>query len=455
MRRIDSMAKAILTHRFANGFRVVYQSSEQAIPLTSFHIICNVGSSFEKDGIRGISHFVEHMCFKGTHEIEKPRDILREYNKVGAYFNAFTDKRLTGYVVKCEDSFVLHSIQRMADMVLHSTFSKKEFQKEQHVVIEENIRSEDDPHEVLERLMEKVFFGGSSFENDIDAIEYHPTANHLKHADVQHWYKWFYHPSNMICSIVSHLSFSTILSYIKKTDLVKSRPIDGSPPRLALQYPILTLNPISDGQRIHIEYQHKKGLSATTLQIGFRTCSRFSANQYKFNMLKTILNGMSGKLFTELRTQKGLTYRSYCYTTYQEHTGYVTIYIQTDPHKLIHATGRQDGVLPTVMRILMNLKRSGPTEEEIQVAKGKMKGNMLMDTEAIDFITHYNGTESIFSDSFLPYQELYSRCYARITKKQLDDVIQEYMIRENMVVGILYGKDVPKSDIEAICNRFH
>ena len=443
----------MLTHRFANGFRVVYQSPEQAIPLSSFHIICNVGSSFEKDGLRGVTHFVEHMCFKGTHEIEQPRDILREYNKVGAYFNAFTDKRLTGYVVKCEDSFVSHSIQRMADMVLHSTFPKKEFQKEQQVVMEENIRSEDNPDDVLERLMEKVFFGGSSYENDIDAIAYHLT--HMKHADVYQWYKWFYHPSNMIFSVVSHIPFTTILSYIKKTDLVKPVKMTERAPLCALPHPILTLHPISDGRRIRIEYQHKKGLSATTLQIGFRTCSRFSADQYKLNLLKTMLNGMSGMLFTALRTQKGLTYRSQCYTIYQEHTGYCTIYIQTDPQKLIHGAGRHDGVLPTVMRILMNLKRNGPTQEEIQVAKGKLKGNMLMDTEAIDFITQYNGTESIFSDSFLPYQELYSRCYARITKKQVDDVIQEYMTRENMVVGVLYGKNLPKTEIEECCHSFH
>ncbi len=449
------MAKAILTHRFANGFRVVYQPSEQAIPLTSFHIICNVGSAFEKDGLRGVTHFVEHMCFKGTDEIEKPRDILREYNKVGAYFNAFTDKRLTGYVVKCEDAFVSHSIQRMADMVLHSTFPKKEFQKEQHVVMEENIRSEDNPDDVLERIMEMVFFGGSSYEHDIDSIQYHPTPTYMKHADVYRWYKWFYHPSNMICSIVSHIPFTTILSYIKKTDLVAPINMTEHAPLYALPYPILTLHPISDGQRIRIEYQHKKGLSATTLQIGFRTCSRFSAHQYKLNLLKTILNGMSGTLFTALRTQKGLTYHSRCYTNYQEHTGYFTIYIQTDPQKLIHSTGLQDGVLPTLMRVLINLKRNGPTQEEIQVAKGKLKGKMLMDTEAIDFITQYNGTESIFSDSFLPYQELYSRCYARITKKQLDDVIQEYMTRENMVVGVLYGKNLPKSDVEECCHRFH
>ena len=123
----------IKRHTFDNGFQVVYQKSEHAIPLTGVHVFCNVGSAFEISPIRGASHLVEHMCFKGTREHTKARNLLMEYNKIGAHFNAYTEKRYTTYTLTCDDNHIEHCINLLSEMLINSSFSKKEFYKEQHL----------------------------------------------------------------------------------------------------------------------------------------------------------------------------------------------------------------------------------------------------------------------------------------------------------------------------------
>ena len=431
------MSSDIKTHTFVNGFKLIYQQSGQTIPLTSINIFCNVGSAYEVDGIRGASHLVEHMCFKGTHAIPKARDLLIQYNKIGAYFNAYTEKRYTTYVIECDNTHVSSCITTVADMLLHSEFSKKEFAKEQHVVVEENIRIKDDSQYILEKALDKYYFTGSSYQYPIDSIEYHPSETYLKYDDIYKWYKRFYHPSNMVCSIVSSLSFSHIISILKKTEFTAKIPNQVD----SLYYPVLKLN---IPKECSIIYGKKKGISATIINVGFHTCSHTSEDKYTIQVLKHILNGLSGRLFTAFRTKHGLTYRSSCMTTYHEHTGYLTINIQTDPKKLIH-DGHNPGVMPILFKLLVHLQKNGVNTEEVRVAKGNIKGKQLARMQSISKLTEYNGIEAILSNSIIPYGKLYETCIAGITKADVDRIIKKYIFKNNMVFGIVYDHSLPQN----------
>ena len=105
----------------------------------------------------------------------------------------------------------------------------------------------------------------------------------------------------------------------------------------------------------------------------------------------------------------------------------------------------------------MDLKQKGVDQDEVNIAKSKLKGSMLRERESINNIATYNGYESIYHQDgiIVPYQELYSAYYHRITKKQIDAVIQKYFCRENMVVGIMQEKEFQKKKIHDICYRFH
>jgi predicted Zn-dependent peptidase len=458
--------KEIITYTFPNGFKVVYQKSLQSLPITTIYTFCKVGSAYETDKVRGASHFVEHMCFKGTHKREEARDILKQYDEIGAFFNAYTEKRFTAYMVKCDDKYVHHCSEILGDMLMNSMFPRKEFDKEQKVVVEESIKGMNDDEYMLQERMDQIIYRGSSYQYSIDCLKYHPSATFLQYSDIFEWYHWFYHPSNMIFSIVSNLSFSTILSMLKKTAFVKKdRHSEHTRPAFVLEKPILALFPINiddiKEKHVKIEFYQKKGVSTNILNIAFRTCPRSSPDKYALNILKHILNGLSGKLFTALRTKHGLTYNSVCLVENYEHTGYLAILIQTDPSKIIKDR-HHIGVLPIVIDLLRDLKKKGVTTEDIQTAKGNIQGKYLLSMQSMDNMTEYNGMESVYQESesdsdstdIVPYSKIYDTFLADLSKKDIQDIIQKYLIRENMVIGIMYETGINKKKIQDICDVF-
>ena len=430
----------IKRHRFDNGFQIVYQKSEQLNPVTSMNIFCGVGSAFEVDPIRGASHFVEHMCFKGTREHMKARNLLMEYNKVGAQFNAYTTKRYTAYTITCGDDHIKHCTDLLSDMLLFSEFPQKEFDKEQRVVVEENIRTKDNNEYMLEKSLDALYFHGNSYQYPIDIIDYHPSPTHLRREDIYQWYKWFYRPSNMIYSIVSNLPFNKIVNCIKTSRFMKKETNSIAPTFL---YPTLTIEPINQ----HFIYYQKKGIAATILHVGFRTCNYHSKDKYIIQLLTHILNGFSGRLFTAFRTKRGLTYHSSAHTTYHEHTGYFNFFIQTDPAKLIN-DGKNIGIIPILIDMITNLIQDGITPLELEVAKGNCKGKMLIALQSIEKLVEYNGVNSIMQEDAVPFQHIYKKYIEPITVSQVNAIIRKYMTSNNLVVGIAYDKDIPKRKIE-------
>ena len=427
------------TYTFPNGLQIVYQSSNHSIPISNIYIFCKVGSAYETDSIRGASHFVEHMCFKGTEKVKKVRNLLIQYNTIGSYSNAYTTNQHTCYYIKCDNQFFDESYNILVDVLLHSTFPKSEFSKEQHVVIEENIRNEDNSINLITERMESLYYKGSSYEYPVDCIKYHPSPTHLKHADMYDFYKWFYVPSNMIISIVSNIPFSDIKDIISKSEMA-TKIVKLHKPSFVLSTPNLNLAP----NVFSVDYYHKKGIKATTVSMGFRTCSHFSNDNYPLTILQSVLNNFSGRLFTEFRTKHGLTYTSKCHMDNHEHTGHFTIILQTDPEKLMK-------VLHILINLIHGIKR-GISVDELNRAKIVKKNDILRNMELNVFAT-YNGIECIYGSKIIPYEDLYSKKYARITKKQVDNVIHKYFNKENMVVCILYDKEINKKKIDEQFNE--
>ena len=148
----------IKTYTFPNGFRLVYEKPPSNFKNTSIQVFCKLGSIYERDGIRGASHFIEHMCFKGTNKIPEAKTIAENYDKIGAYFNANTNKQYTVYVVKCNNNYVENSIAILSDMMMNSTFRATEFTKEKKVVEEECIRLENDYFSLATDAIEKLLY---------------------------------------------------------------------------------------------------------------------------------------------------------------------------------------------------------------------------------------------------------------------------------------------------------
>lgn len=438
----------IKRHVFKNGLELTYQKMEKTVPVTAIYVFCKVGSANENSPIRGASHFVEHMCFEGT-RVKNVRELSRIYNDLGANINAYTINQHTCYHIKSGDNNFYKSYKIITDLLLDSIFPKKEFIKEQHVIVEENIRAMDDYEELITDIAESIYYRGSSYENPVDSITYHPSPTHLKLNDMIAWYKWFYVPSNMVISIVSQLPYSYIFNIVSHSNIAKQHISNMVKPSFALSTPCLTLLPVHPND-FSIKYHKKTGMSTILIHLGFRTCNHSSIDKYPLQLLQSIMNGPSGKLFTEFRTKHGVTYTTSCETSYQEHSGYFSFFIQTDPRKLM--------IVLSILINLVNNTKNGILQDDINRAKNVLHGDMLRTMESIDNFALYNGIESMRNTKhIIPIQDLYSQIYSNITKKCVNDVIDKYFNKENMVVCILYDKDINKKKIDSLfetaCNR--
>ena len=453
------MATKYKTHIFPNNFRVIYQPLTQSLPITSIQVFCKVGSILETENVRGISHFVEHMCFKGTKKMIHLNEVFTNYDEIGAYINAYTEKEFTCYTLKCSDIYVENSTHILADMMLNSTIPKKEFIKEQKVVVEENIRNVNDNEWFFFDKLSEIFYNGSSFAYPIDSIDYHPNNTTFKYKHLLEWYQYFYHPENMIFSISTNISFSKIINILETSFFVKTSINHNntkkrcSIPDIALPFPDLHLLPIQQEEReqkIRLELFKKKGMSTNFVGVGFRTCDNKNKDKYTLILLKHVLNELSGRLFFLLREKHGLTYRSTCTIENKEHTGFFLIHAETDPHKTIYddpstkksgKSVKPDGVLPIIIDLIRDLREKGITSEELKRFKGNIKGKYLMDLENIDNITSYNGIEYTLSQKdFVEYTDIYEKHIHNITLEQIHEVIHKYFVVENMIVYIL-GKE--------------
>jgi predicted Zn-dependent peptidase len=439
-------------HTFDNGFRIVHENPQSKLPVTSIQLFCDYGSVNEIDGLHGAAHFIEHMCFKGTRKIPNGKEIFINYDKIGAYFNANTERRYTRYIIVCQDDYVNNCIYILSDMLMNSTFNKKEFEKERKVVVEENIRNEDNASDIIDVNMNKMLYNGSSYANEIDTLSFH-TAKTLQYEDVFEMYKMFYVPNRMVLSIVSNISFQKINEALQRTYFMKTPKICNFNYN---KYQKITT--FSKQDKIEYNIQTKKGLTTLHVSIGFRTCPYNSEDKYILNLLSNIIGGTtSSRLFTMLRQDNGLTYRSHSYTTYYEHLGDLTIEIETDYHKILK-DGNKKGIIPLIIGMLNDLIKKGVSQTELTNTKSNLKGSMALDLQSVETSTFHNGLCFLMeNDPQIPYIDLYDKCYSSITKKQINQMIHTYFIKENMSVCLL-GEHVPtiekvKEECEKLCKK--
>ena len=434
------------TYQYNNGFRIIHEKPKNNLPLTSIYCFVKFGSINEDINSEGIAHFIEHMCFKGTRQLSNTKDIVKTYDSIGAYFNAFTTKEYTFYVIKCNEDHITRCIHVLSDMLMNSAFKKRDCELEKHVVIEEMIRQEDSPEFHISKMKDKYLYSGSLFERPIDDLLFHKSRTSLNYDTTLQMYDSFYKPNNMGLSVVSNIPLFVIKKIVASSFFMKpSKPL--------LVNPSYQLDVQS---KTEYNIQKKQGIKATHLSISFRTCSYTNTNKYIISLLSHIIGGsMTSRMFSLLREKNGLTYAASCSYTYYAHMGEITLHTMTDPNKMINNDDKA-GVLPLVISILNTLIKKGITQEELTAAKGFLQGKITIKMENADSQCEYNGLEHFIygNDHFVPFDQIYKKYYEPVTKKQVNDVIQKYFRSESMVVCLL-GEHVPSLDIvKDCCKRF-
>lgn len=443
----------IKNYTFDNGFRVVYDKPLNKLPITSIQIVCDIGSIYETDNNRGASHMIEHMVFKGTENIHDKKYFFKIFDKFGAYINATTDKRITYYTIKCEDSHTLTCLKLISDMLLFSTFDKKEYIKEKEVVIEENIKDVDDVELTLFDHIEKIIFNGTPFAFPIDSVEYHSNKKTLEYHEVFELYKKMYKPNRMILSIITSVPFEDILKMVKKTyfyknniDLTQNVPLFNN---LITNYQLL----FEKEEGITFDFIKNNNIEPAHISICFKTCNYYSDDKFVLNFLQSILTGsMMARLFMILREDNGLTYTSDIDVNYNELMGTFVIYAESDKSNILKH-GDKKGVIPLIIDMLNDLIINGVTDDEVKNTMGYLKGNFLLDQESNEECALHNGIELLLksSEEIISYYDLFNKKYKNITKKNIDEIIKKYFKKSLMTVCIISNENINKTQIRNEC----
>lgn len=423
-------------HTFPNGLRLVYEQHPTNMPQTHIRAFCHVGSINEPDNIRGASHFIEHMCFKGSQSFPSWSAINEPFSRSGAYFNAVTTKQYTCFIVDCLDHYAHPFLKILGDMLLRSKFDKKEYKLELNVVREEMKMRK--PKSFIENLA----FSGSAYSNWVDHDSYHKPGC-LSYKDVMDYYHQYYVPQNIVLSVVSSISFDSIIRHISGTAFTEQIP------RLSTVAPITnhTLGALDGHCESNFIFKSSPGDTAE-VEIGVRVCDQFKNDEFHaLNILRHIIsNSMSSRLFVELREKRGLTYRSGAYMTLYETAGIFVLYAISDIDRLIH-DGRSShpGVIPVMFDILDDLIKSGVKESEMKMAKQHIKDALKMDLIAGGDKSAYNGIRVMLHNEtdILSNKDVFDKCYKKITRGEVNEVIKKYFASRKYYFSVIGGKLPP------------
>ena len=439
------MSYPIKTHVFPNGFRIIYQHPANQMPTAHMNVFCHVGSANEEEHTRGAAHVVEHMCFQGTEKRPKSRDLEIIMDNAGATFNAHTDKPYTWYEINCLDQHVPVSLDILSDMMLHSVFRKSIFEREMHVVIEENMRDLTNYQNTVFDDTDTMLYRGSMYEFPIDSLQYHRKPGSLSHKEVVAFYRKHYFPANMILSITTRIPFATICRMVERTAFCSNtttrqlEPVLNPAPRMILE----------PQTKYRLHCRPVANMKSIYMTISFRVCSFYNVRDtYGLKFLENLIGGrVTSRLFTILRENHGLTYQSSAKTAFYENAGGFTLYAISDSTKLLKNGTSQKGVLPLVIELLNGLLAKGVTDEEIRVTKSYLRSSIEIDLENANLQSYYNGSQLLLmNDPPVPIDQLYSTHYARFTRKDATRLLRLYFKRENMCVALV-GGGIPKESI--------
>jgi predicted Zn-dependent peptidase len=436
------------THTFPNGFRVIYEKPMNSLNVSSIIAFCNLGPVHEPSNLYGVSHFIEHMCFKGTKKIHLSKTLFETFDNVGTYYNASTNKRFTQYDIKCTDENINKSIYLLSDMLLNSTFDKKEYTKELAVVIEENLQDSEDNENILNDNIESMLYKSTVFEHPIDHIKYH-TDNTMKYDEVMETYQLFYQPQNIILSVVSNTPFKKIIKAIESSYFSKKTLINKS-------IPCLNLTSILGSKEVQYKFIKGNEKNICYLKIAFNVCNQYNNDKYILNFIRSLLGGpFSSRLFMTLREYNGLTYSIDVDTQYFEIGGDFTITTVCDNNKLLKNKD-QKGVFPLIIDVIRDLLTNGVSKKEFEIIKNYIHGKLTISQEDNDIVAQHNGEYMLLYNNseieYIKYSDAYKKYYHPISINDVNSIIKKYFTKENMKICVM--GDVKKKDFQKIVENW-
>lgn len=365
-----------------NGIRVVSHEMPDHRSV-SLGIWVENGSRHESESENGISHFIEHLLFKGT-ERRSAAQIAEEMDAVGGVLNAFTSKEQTCYYAKVLDENLPLAIDLLTDIFLHSSFDAEEIERERSVILQEISQAEDTPDDYVHDLFNLDFFKDHPIGRPICGRE--ETVSAFGRRDLVEFFKARYRPRRVVVSAAGNLRHAGLIEEMaaRLGAVADGADVDNGSMGRGENPPLMASG----------VYPHAKSLEQVHLCLGMAGVHQTHPKRYAAYVLNTLLGGgMSSRLFQEIREKRGKAYSVYSFSSSYKDVGYLGVYAGTSLEDT-------EEVVELIVHELKKLTAGGIGDDELKRTQGQLVGSMMLGLESTDsWMSHIARNEIYFGKS--------------------------------------------------------
>jgi predicted Zn-dependent peptidase len=386
-----------------NGLRIITVPQPDNMAATVL-VMVEAGSKYEQREINGLSHFLEHMCFKGTTNRPTAMDIAGELDGLGAEYNAFTSHEWTGYFAKVEKNHAGKAIDLISDLYLNPTFDTAEIEKEKGVIIEELNMYEDMPQRKIGDIFMHLLYGDQPAGWDVGGEK--DIIRKLTKDDFVKYRALHYLPEATIVVIAGAFDEAAALAQIER--LFGAMPAGSKGGKL----------PVKESQDAPKVFLKFKESDQTHLMLGFRAFSMFDKRRFVLEVLSDILGGgMSSRLFQKVREELGAAYYVRAGVDLYTDHGYIAAGAGVEHSKL-------KLVITTIIEEFKRLTAEPVSEKELARAKSHLAGNLLLGLETSDALATYCGSQEILKKTITTPDEIV-RSINAVTAAEIQSLAKE------------------------------
>jgi len=394
-----------------SGLRIVTEEVS-SVRSAAIGIWVNVGSRDEAPATAGASHFLEHLLFKGTTR-RSALEISSAIESVGGEMNAFTSKEYTCFYARVIDTDLPMAVDVVSDLITSSIITVLDVDAERKVVLEEIAMRDDDPSDLVHDLYAETYYGDTALGRPI--LGTIKSMNNMTRANVFNYYKKKYLPQDIVVSVAGNIKHKRVVAMVEEA-LSRDNFLD------VQGAPVVRENtPIKRAKQGSVGLIHRPSEQAHMFY-GMEGVTRSDNRRFAMGVLSAALGGgMSSRLFQEIREKRGLAYSVYAYTQQFAGSGQIGFYAGCNPSKAIE-------VVEIIREVLADVANNGMSHEEIERAKGAVRGSLVLSQEDSGARMSRIGKSEIVYGAIMSFDEILTSV-ARVNETDIKAIASEYLTK--------------------------
>ncbi len=404
---------SIKTAKLTNGLLVASDNMPQ-VETVAVSVLVKTGSRNEQISNNGISHFLEHMAFKGT-TTRTARDIAEEFDQIGGYFNAYTSREKTVYYAKILKDDVPVAVDILADILQNSTYAQDEIERERGVILQEIAQAKDTPDDIIFDYFQEIAYANQAIGRSILGTE--ELVANFQRDDILHYVRQGYSYDNIIIAAAGNIQHDNFVQLVDKkfTNFTKNNSKHQE-----------------DSAYTGGDFRMQKDLEQVHVVLGFSGYSYFDPKYYTQQILSIIAGGgMSSRLFQEVREKRGLAYGISAFSSNYKDCGIFGIYSSTSDDKVNELL---DVTIDELHKLTQHID-----EQELQRAKAQVKASLLMAQESsVSRAEKLAGNYAVFG-RYLATEEILEKIN-QIDKQQVISLMLELLQKKSPPTLVSLGK---------------